>query len=405
MASSPPLPHPPSPALPPPATLAALLAPAAARPAASQPPVYYCPAYNISVLGIEKLHPFDAAKYGKVRAALQAAGVLPAGACVPPLPLSPETLAAVHTPRYLASLTSSATIARVMEVPLAGCLPSCLLSRSLLAPMALQASGTVAAAHAACARGVGFNLGGGFHHASADAGHGFCAYADITLAARSLQAAFASSSSSAGESGRRRPLRTLIVDLDAHQGDGVAKDLGDDPNVCIFDAYTPGIFPNDAAAAAAVHVRLHYAAGDTGARFLAALGRALPAALEAFSPDVVIYNAGSDILEGDPLSGLAISPAAVLARDEAVFRACGYVETARGEGAPPLPPAARLPSSLLPSPGAPPRRFVPVVMLLSGGYQKKTARVIADSLLRLHGLFGVLDASWAPPAGWTRLLD
>jgi hypothetical protein len=29
-------------------------------------PIVYCPEYNVSVLGLEKLHPFDAGKWGKV---------------------------------------------------------------------------------------------------------------------------------------------------------------------------------------------------------------------------------------------------------------------------------------------------------------------------------------------------
>lgn len=31
-------------------------------------------------------------------------------------------------------------------------------------------------------------------------------------------------------------------------------------------------------------------------------------ALNEFKPDIVVYNAGTDILDGDPLGGLAISP-------------------------------------------------------------------------------------------------
>uniref|UniRef100_A0A8C5HA26 Histone deacetylase domain-containing protein n=1 Tax=Gouania willdenowi TaxID=441366 RepID=A0A8C5HA26_GOUWI len=82
-------------------------------------------------------------------------------------------------------------------------------------------------------------------------------------------------------------------------------------------------------------------------------------ALNEVRPDIIVYNAGTDVLDGDPLGGLSISPQGIIKRDELVFR------------------AAR-------------RRGIPILMVTSGGYQKKTARIIADSILNLHqqGLIG-----------------
>lgn len=42
--------------------------------------------------------------------------------------------------------------------------------------------GTVLSAKLAKERGWAINIGGGFHHCSANEGGGFCAYADISLA-------------------------------------------------------------------------------------------------------------------------------------------------------------------------------------------------------------------------------
>ena len=75
-------------------------------------------------------------------------------------------------------------------------------------------------------------------------------------------------------------------------------------------------------------------------------------ALEEFTPNLIIYNAGTDVLKGDPLGMLSISPVGVIARDEYVF------EMARSQN-------------------------IPIVMLLSGGYLRHSARVIADSILNL----------------------
>ena len=80
----------------------------------------------------------------------------------------------------------------------------------------------------------------------------------------------------------------------------------------------------------------------------------MESALNEFRPDVIVYNAGTDILIGDPLGRLAITAEGIVQRDEIVFKA------ARSREKP-----------------------VPIVMVTSGGYQKKTARVIADSILNL----------------------
>ena len=53
-------------------------------------------------------------------------------------------------------------------------------------------------------RGWAINIGGGFHHCSANKGGGFCAYADIALAIRFLV-------------DRHDLKKAMIIDLDAHQ--------------------------------------------------------------------------------------------------------------------------------------------------------------------------------------------
>ena len=62
-------------------------------------------------------------------------------------------------------------------------------------------------------RGWGINLGGGFHHCSAERGGGFCAYADITLAIKFLF--------------QKNPKvkKAMIIDLDAHQVRNCEKNL------------------------------------------------------------------------------------------------------------------------------------------------------------------------------------
>ena len=78
-------------------------------------------------------------------------------------------------------------------------------------------------------------------------------------------------------------------------------------------------------------------AATNGAEYLEALREHLPAALDRCHPDLVVYNAGSDILWSDPLSRLFLTAEEMAERDL-------YVVTEVRE------------------------RGVPLAMVLSGGY-------------------------------------
>lgn len=53
-------------------------------------------------------------------------------------------------------------------------------------------------------------------------------------------------------------------------------------------------------------VELEWGTEDT--EYLQKIHTHVEGALNEFQPDIVVYNAGTDILDGDPLGGLAISP-------------------------------------------------------------------------------------------------
>lgn len=88
------------------------------------------------------------------------------------------------------------------------------------------------AAKLALERGLAINIGGGFHHASSRNGGGFCLYADITLAIRFLLI-------------EQLITKAMIVDLDAHQGNGHEHDFLKDDRVYIFDMFNYAIYPGD----------------------------------------------------------------------------------------------------------------------------------------------------------------
>ncbi|XP_006870575.1 PREDICTED: histone deacetylase 11 [Chrysochloris asiatica] len=306
-------------------------------------PIVYSPRYNITFMGLEKLHPFDAGKWGKVVNFLKEEKLLSDNMLVEAQEASEEDLLVVHTRRYLNKLKWSFVVATITEIPPVICLPNFLVQRKVLRPLRTQTGGTIMAGKLAMERGWAINVGGGFHHCSSDQGGGFCAYADITLAIKFLFERVEGIS------------RATIIDLDAHQGNGHERDFMGDKRVYIMDVYNRHIYPGDRYAKQAIRRKVELEWGTEDDEYLEKVGRNITKALKEYLPDVVVYNAGTDVLEGDRLGGLSISPEGIVKRDELVFRVVRSYQ-------------------------------VPILMVTSGGYQKRTARIIADSILNLHGL-------------------
>ncbi|XP_041969789.1 histone deacetylase 11 [Aricia agestis] len=302
-------------------------------------PIVYHEKYNVSFGGFEKFHVFDAQKWHNIIQFLLDANFITKDSIVKPVEAKDFDLKTVHTKRYLKSLKWSARVAVIAEVPILVCIPNILVQRAYLKPMRLQTGGSVLAGKLALERGWAINVGGGFHHCSGDKGGGFCPYADITMLIKYLMA-------------YKSVQNVMIVDLDAHQGNGYERDFIGVPEVYIMDMYNKHIYPRDSHAKQAIRrkVELGYLVEDT--EYLIKMKKNLKAALKDFTPDILVYNAGTDILESDPLGHLSVTDVGIVHRDQFVFYVCKELN-------------------------------IPIVMLTSGGYLKKTARIIADSIMNL----------------------
>jgi acetoin utilization deacetylase AcuC-like enzyme len=69
------------------------------------------------------------------------------------------------------------------------------------------------------------NLAGGYHHATKSSGGGFCIYPDITMAVHHLRKFHS------------EIVKVMIIDLDAHQGNGYERDFLGDSNIFILDCF------------------------------------------------------------------------------------------------------------------------------------------------------------------------
>lgn len=306
-------------------------------------PIVYSNHYNVRFYGIEKLHPFDTGKWGHIYHRLEKLIHLNEKSIYVPVEASEDELLTVHTKRYLNTLKWSWNVAKIAEVPLLAVVPNVFCQRCCLRPMRYQTRGSVMATELALDRGWAINIGGGFHHCSKNRGRGFCFYADITLAIESVF--------------KKRPdvKKVMILDLDAHQGNGYERDFIDNHMVYIMDMYNSSIFPIDEPAKKAISCKIELQNYTQDAQYLEKLENGLEHSLNSFHPDLLVYNAGTDIMDGDPLGNLSISPLGVVRRDEMVFMKAK-------------------------------ERNIPIVMLSSGGYSRQSATVVANSIANLHNL-------------------
>jgi histone deacetylase 11 len=262
-------------------------------------PLVYTPRYNITACGLERLHPFDSQKYRRIRNWLIRQGLRKPGDFIAPRPCTRADLLRVHAPDYLRSLRDRRVLARILEVPVVRYLPAWLIAWRVLRPMRWAAGGTVLACRLARERGLAINLGGGFHHAARDRGGGFCVYADAPLALLTLK-----------EEGRLSS--ALVVDTDAHQGNGTADTVRPWPWAHLLDLFEADLFPWPKAEE---DMPVALPPRTNGADYLDRLRESLPAALDQFRPDLVVYNAGSDVLGSDPLSFLMLTATEMAERD------------------------------------------------------------------------------------------
>ncbi len=320
------------------------------EPITIKPKLVYSPGYDIQWLGLEKLHPFDSCKYSRTFRVLcdRYGDRLRSATIDPQTPATVAMLQTIHTPAYLQKLTRSQHVAEALELPPLALVPNSILDRHVLTPMRLATMGTVIAAQTALQSGIAINLSGGYHHASRDRGSGFCVYGDVAIAIAMLR-----------QSQQITVDDTIaIIDLDAHQGNGVARIFESDLAIEILDLYNQDIYPQDWQAIARIDCNLPIPSLTGDAEYLDLLRQSLPAFLQQIDrPKIAFYNAGTDIYEGDPLGQLNISAQGILERDRLVF------QTLVAAG-------------------------IPIVMVLSGGYTAESYQLVASSVGNVWDTWG-----------------
>jgi acetoin utilization deacetylase AcuC-like enzyme len=136
------------------------------------------------------------------------------------------------------------------------------------------------------------------HHAEPGHAMGFCLLNNVAIAAAAV---------------RDRGQRVLIVDWDAHHGNGTQDMFFADPDVMYVSLHEWPLYPGTGrlddvgdGAGRGTTVNFPLPEGATGDVYLEALDTVVAPLAERFAPDWVLVSAGFDAHRADPLTGLGL---------------------------------------------------------------------------------------------------
>ncbi len=260
-------------------------------------PLVFHPIY--SQLDLPFRHRFPIEKYQGIRDRLAVEGV--DETCFHlPQPLTSDDLQKVFNTTYVTQLVEGRLEPKAMR-RIGFPWSEQLIKRSLTA-----VGGTVLTAQLSLQHGKALNLTGGYHHAFANYGSGFCLFNDLYLAALTMLKA-------------PNIDKVLIFDCDVHQGDGTAKLAENNPNIYTVSIHGEKNFPHRKQQS---DLDFTLPKGTTDNEYLDTVDCAIHLAINSFCPDAVIYDAGVDIHADDDLGHLSISTEGVFQRDKLVFDLC-----------------------------------------------------------------------------------
>ncbi len=263
-------------------------------------------------------HVFPSKKFRLIRERLLADGFASADDFVQPEPATDDDLILVHTADWVKRLRSGTLSLEELthlEIP---------YSEPMREAFWLAAGGTTLAARLALRDRIGFNVGGGFHHAYPGHGEGFCAIHDVAVAIRRLQK-------------DKLIEKAMVVDCDVHHGNGTAAIFANDPTVFTLSIHQFNNYPELKPPS---NLDIHLEDGVRDEEYLVRLAEGYLPAIEKFRPDLLMYVAGADPFHQDQLGGLMLTLDGLRLRDELVLRTA--VE-----------------------------RKIPAVVTLAGGYARK----------------------------------
>lgn len=243
-------------------------------------------------------HVFPTSKYNQIKERLLKESSFRARVdFVRPDPAADDDILLVHEKKYLDKLKNGTmTKEEIFKLELP-------YSKELVDASLACCGGTMMATDIAFSDRLGIHIGGGFHHAFADHGEGFCVLNDIAVAVRSAMR-------------KRLAEKVMVIDCDLHQGNGTAAIFAKDPDVFTFSIHQESNYPYYKPASS-LDIGLRDRASDK--EYLEALYENIPKIVSDFQPGLLMYVAGADPYEDDRIGGLAITKDGLKKRDAFIF--------------------------------------------------------------------------------------
>lgn len=298
--------------------------------------VIYNKHYNIDLGLLNYLHPFDGTKFQTIYDGLKKNRgiefVEPSDAAS--MDIIDEFLSSIMQHR----VRNKNGIFQALEVPRIPLVGFSFLDRKILTPMRWGVAGTIFGATQALKNGgVYWNVSGGYHHAMQQNMEGFCIYNDVGICHQQLI-----------KSGLLAPDdKILIIDTDAHHGNGNAYTFMENKQVTILDVYNAGIYPTSGYTRDRVDIPVPLPPGTDGQTYLQRYSEALEKLDDNYRLAFVV--AGTDTLMSDKLGGLCLSIDDVAEREKLTLQALS-------------------------------QRSIPTVMLGGGGYSKDSAKSVIRAI-------------------------
>ena len=251
-------------------------------------------------------HPFNTVRAKRVRDIVSSMGMLSGSrrSEVAPKPAERIVLKKFHTARYLHALKTAAAGHWDVEALQMGIgSQDCPVFKGVYEYSVLAAGGTLTAAKMILSgqADIAFNPSGGYHHAGPELAAGFCYINDVALACIVLA---------------EQKKRVLYLDVDVHNGDGVANKFYDRSDVLTISLHQnpktlfPGTgFENEIGTGEGKGycVNVPLPVGTYDQAYLKAFETIVLPLTTAYNPDVIVFELGADALAGDPLANLCLT--------------------------------------------------------------------------------------------------
>ncbi|MDD3642172.1 MAG: histone deacetylase family protein [Candidatus Krumholzibacteria bacterium] len=266
---------------------------AAAEPRPAPVPLMYHPA--LAAYDFGEGHPFSGERFTRFMAAIEGyPDILSRLTVTEPSPAGDDLIGLAHSLSYIEMVRALERRSGYLSVDTRVMPGSVEAARMIV-------GASVGAVTAARRHGLALSFGG-LHHAGRDYGEGFCIFNDVAVAALHLL-----------QSGIER---VMVIDTDAHQGNGTMDIFYEDPRVLFVSLHQDPmtLYPGTGFVTQVgkgegkgftVNVPMPVRAGDS--EFRIAIREIVIPLIDRFSPRLIIRNGGSDPLKDDILTDLGLS--------------------------------------------------------------------------------------------------